>query len=296
MSASLETSVPKGSLVLVTGANGFVASHVAKQFLERGYKVRGTVRDLKKSAWLVEDLFKTYADKGDFELVVADLAADNAFDEAIKGVQIVEHVASVVTFDADPNNVIPQTVQGVTSILDAAAKEPSVKELVFTSSIVAATMPSPGNTTHVERGTYNDIATQLAWAPPPYDPAHGFPVYMASKVAAEKAVWDFVEQKKPHFNVNVVAPSVILGEPLNRYHSDSPASWLKLLYDGKTDTLANMPASKSCVPSPSSSAPRSLTYEPQTWPSMSRMWRCSTSSPLWIRESRANACRLGLTI
>jgi nucleoside-diphosphate-sugar epimerase len=242
-----EVTLPKGSWVLVTGANGFVASHVAKQFLERGYKVRGTVRDLKKSAWLVDDVFKTYAEKGDFELVVADLTADNAFDEAIKGIHIVQHVASVVTFDADPNNVIPQTLKGVTILLEAAAREPSVKVFVYTSSIVAATMPAPGNTTHVERDTWNDTATQLAWAPPPYEASRGGPVYMASKVAAEKAVWNFVKEQNPHFTVNVVAPSAILGEPLNRYHSDSPASWLKLLYDGKIKSLSGMEASKYSI-------------------------------------------------
>ncbi len=34
-------------LVLVTGAAGFLATHVVKQLLEGGYRVRGTVRDLK---------------------------------------------------------------------------------------------------------------------------------------------------------------------------------------------------------------------------------------------------------
>lgn len=35
-----KVSIPQGSLVLVTGANGFIASHVVKQLLENGYKVR----------------------------------------------------------------------------------------------------------------------------------------------------------------------------------------------------------------------------------------------------------------
>ncbi|OBT87729.1 hypothetical protein VE02_04067 [Pseudogymnoascus sp. 03VT05] len=58
--------IPKGSLVLVTGANGLMGSHVAKQFLEYGYK-------------------KDYG-KDRFELVqVDDLTAKGAFDEAVKG-------------------------------------------------------------------------------------------------------------------------------------------------------------------------------------------------------------------
>jgi hypothetical protein len=36
-------AIPKGSRVVVTGANGFIASHVVKQLLENGYKVYPTV-------------------------------------------------------------------------------------------------------------------------------------------------------------------------------------------------------------------------------------------------------------
>ncbi|KAL6701642.1 putative NAD dependent epimerase/dehydratase [Trichoderma pleuroticola] len=209
MSSSTVT-VPKGSWVLVTGVNSFVGTHVAKQFLEHGYKVRGTVRDVSLYPWLVNDLFKTYAQSGDFEVVAADLGADDAFEEAVKGVQVIQHVASVVSFFPDPNTVIPQTVKGVTSLLEAAIKEPSVKEFVYTSSLVASTAPALGNNTNVTRDSWNDMAVELAWAPPPYEPSRGPLVYMASKVIAEKAAWDFVRDKNPHFTLNVVAPSAIL--------------------------------------------------------------------------------------
>lgn len=162
--SDLKTTIPKGSWVLVTGATGFVGSHVAKQFLERGYRVRGTVRDLAKGSWLVNNVLKSYADRGSFELaLVPDLAADHAFDDVVKGMSAIAHVASIVTFDPDPNKVVPQTVAGATSIMEAALKEPSVKEFVYTSSIVAATMPVPGNNTYVERDTWNDTAVALAW-------------------------------------------------------------------------------------------------------------------------------------
>ena len=240
-----QTTIPKGSWVLVTGVTGYVASQVAKAFLERGYKVRGTVRDLKRAAWLVDDVFKTYASRGDFELsLVPDMAADHAFDTAVKGVSAVAHVASITTWDTDPNKVIPQTVRGAVSVLEAAQREPSVREFVYTSSIVAAAIPAPGDTTHVTRDTWNEAAVQLAWAPPPYEQNRGEIVYMASKTEAEKAVWKFVEEKKPHFTVNSVAPSTIMGEPLHKSHIESSASWLKLLYDGKTTVLANFPACK----------------------------------------------------
>jgi nucleoside-diphosphate-sugar epimerase len=240
-----ETTVPKGSWVLVTGVNGWVGSHVAQQFLERGYKVRGTVRDTVKSSWLVDSLFKSHAEHGDFELVqVTDMAEEHAFDAAVKGVSVIEHVASVLNLDPDPNKVIPTTVKGVESILRSALKEPAVKEFVYTSSILAATMPSPAKATHVGRDTWNETAVELAWGPPSNDRSRGSLVYMASKVAAEKEFWAFAAERKPHFTVNVINPALIFGEPLNRSQSDSPAWWLKILYDGRIDTCKTLPACK----------------------------------------------------
>jgi nucleoside-diphosphate-sugar epimerase len=242
--SELKTAIPKGSWVLVTGANGFLASHTVKQFLERGYKVRGTVRDLKKSAWLTQDVFKLHAGRGDFELVeVADLGIEHAFDDAVKGVSAIVHIASIGTFDANPNNVVPQVILGVTSLLDAAFKEPSVKEFVYTSSIAAAAMPVPGDTTHIGPDTWNNMAVQLAWAPPPYDPSRGFAVYMASKVEAEKALWKFVHGKAPSFTVNSVFPGGILGEYLHKKHAETHYSFIKMLYDGKKEELASSRAS-----------------------------------------------------
>lgn len=55
--------------VLVTGANGFIASWIIRTLLEKGYSVRGTVRTAEKGKYLVE----TYAKYGDrFEIFVVD--------------------------------------------------------------------------------------------------------------------------------------------------------------------------------------------------------------------------------
>ena len=62
-------AIPKDSLVLVTGINGYLGSHVADQFLEAGYRVRGTTRDLKKTEGLKQLWERKYgADK--LELIV----------------------------------------------------------------------------------------------------------------------------------------------------------------------------------------------------------------------------------
>lgn len=74
-----------GECILVTGANGYIASHLIDQLLAAGYRVRGTVRDLVKYEW-VQKFFNQKYEVGVFELVlVDDMAADGAFDKAIKG-------------------------------------------------------------------------------------------------------------------------------------------------------------------------------------------------------------------
>lgn len=60
-------AIQPGSLILVTGANGYIASHVVNILLEEGYSVRGTVRAAKP--WL-DRYFEQKYGQGRFESVV----------------------------------------------------------------------------------------------------------------------------------------------------------------------------------------------------------------------------------
>lgn len=78
-------SIPIGSLVLVTGVNGFIGSHVADQLLLAGYRVRGTVRSESKGEW-VKELFDKKYGEGKVEIViVANMSQAGAFDAACEG-------------------------------------------------------------------------------------------------------------------------------------------------------------------------------------------------------------------
>ena len=66
-------------IVLVTGASGYIATHIVKQLLELGYKVRGTVRNLKdekKTSPLRKLVVKP---KHELELVEADLLNESSW-------------------------------------------------------------------------------------------------------------------------------------------------------------------------------------------------------------------------
>jgi nucleoside-diphosphate-sugar epimerase len=83
-------TIPKGSWVLVTGANGYIASSVADVLLELGYNVRGTIRTEKP--WLNEYFTKKHGE-GRFESVIlSNMEKDSAFDEVAEGVSGVIHV------------------------------------------------------------------------------------------------------------------------------------------------------------------------------------------------------------
>ncbi|KAF9489186.1 NAD(P)-binding protein [Pleurotus eryngii] len=85
--------------VLVTGATGFIGAWVARNLLEKDYSVRAAVRSASKVKYLTE-YFKSYGDK--FEtVIVGDMSKDGAFDEAVKGVDGIDHIASPVHLNAD---------------------------------------------------------------------------------------------------------------------------------------------------------------------------------------------------
>lgn len=78
-------AIPKGSIVLITGVNGYIGSHVADQLMEAGYRVRGTTRHVSKVQGL-KALWEKKFGKGRFELaIVEDMAKEGAFDDAVKG-------------------------------------------------------------------------------------------------------------------------------------------------------------------------------------------------------------------
>lgn len=75
--------VSSGSLVLVTGINGHVASTIAMRMVQKGYRIRGTVRKLSKASYVQKE-FSAFGDQ--FEVVeVPDISQPGAFDIAMEG-------------------------------------------------------------------------------------------------------------------------------------------------------------------------------------------------------------------
>ncbi|PFH62484.1 hypothetical protein XA68_13386 [Ophiocordyceps unilateralis] len=230
-------AIPNGSLILVTGVNGYIGSHVAEQLLEHGFRVRGTVRDAYKAEYM-RAIFDEKYGKDAFEVrTVEDMATSGAFDDVMKGCTGVMHVASDLTLNPDPHKVIPMVVSGVQNVLAAAAREPSVKRFVFTSSSAAATPPISNKRFHVDAETWNDEEIEVAWAPPPYNDDRKLAVYAASKTLAEKECWRFMQEEKPSFVLNTVLPNCNIGRILSEDQPASTGGWYKKLWEGDEEIL-----------------------------------------------------------
>ncbi|KAL0934614.1 aldehyde reductase ii [Colletotrichum truncatum] len=223
-------ALPQGSLVLVTGANGYIGSHVVKTVLEQGYRVRGTVRSPKP--WL-DELFQTKFGKDKFEsYILSDLENEEALSKAFDGVTGIVHVASDVSFNDDPSAVIPWVVKATETVLATAAKFPGIKRVVLTSSSSATLIPEPNNRVRIDENTWNDAAVNAAWDPNTPKEVKGYSVYAASKTEGERAAWKWVEKNKPGFVFNTVLPNCNFGEILHPEIYGSTMGWVRDVLKG----------------------------------------------------------------
>lgn len=137
---------------------------------------------------------------------------------------------------------MPPTLNSVDGLLNAAAKEPSVKRFVLTSSAAAAAGFVTEREVHIDSSSWNTKAVEEAWEPPPYEPSRAMTVYSASKTQAEQACFDFVKSRKPGFVLNTVLPYSTFGEILDPGQSASSSGRVRAAWNGEAvGLLASLP-------------------------------------------------------
>ncbi|KAL3686916.1 hypothetical protein R1sor_013225 [Riccia sorocarpa] len=210
-----------GKTVVVTGANGFVASWVVKFLLERGYTVRGTVRNPDDTA-KVGHLFGLSGAKERLTLHKADLLAEGAFDEVVQGADGIFHTASpyFIKGITDPEaQLLSPAIKGTLNVLKSASKASSVKRVVLTSSVAAVTNNDKPKSPEV-------IVDETWWSDPEYCTKQKS-WYSLSKTLAEKEAWDFAKDK--HFDLVVINPAMVVGPLLQSTLNTSSETILDML-------------------------------------------------------------------
>ncbi|WP_133915661.1 NAD-dependent epimerase/dehydratase family protein [Streptomyces sp. NBC_00582] len=132
---------PAGRTVLVTGGSGFVAAHLVRRLLERGYRVRTTVRSTANTAKLAPLRALQDAHPGRLDLFEADLLQDGSFDEPARGCAVVFHVASPFLMPEKikdgQRDVVDPALRGTRNVVAAVDRAQTVERLVFTSTVGA---------------------------------------------------------------------------------------------------------------------------------------------------------------
>ncbi len=203
-------------VVLVTGASGYIATHIVQQLLEAGYKVRGTVRSLQDDHKVAPLSNICPAAQHNLELVEADLLDSESWLPAVRGCTYVIHTASPLPWMLrNPNNeddVIKPAVEGTLSVLRACREVGNVRRVVVTSSVASISSLTDFRSGH--------LYTDKDWIDPTVEKV----VYNKSKVLAEKAAWDFIGDFEPndeHFELVTVLPSISVGPALCSYLTTS---------------------------------------------------------------------------
>ena len=199
------------STILVTGGSGFIGSHSILQLLAAGYRVRTTVRSLKREGDVRAMLKQGGADADDrLSFIAADLENDAGWPQAVAGCEYVLHVASPFpqTVPKHEDELIVPAREGALRVL-RVSRDAKVKRVVLTSSFAAIGYG------HKPQAAPFD---EKSWTDP-----EGVEVlpYVKSKTLAERAAWDFIAKEGGGLELSVVNPVAVFGPVLGPDYSTS---------------------------------------------------------------------------
>jgi len=122
-------------VVLVTGADGFIGSHLVEQLLKEGVKVKAFVYYNSFNSWgWLDSLPESELSK--IEIFAGDIRDPNGVREAMKGCDIVFHLAALIAIPFSyhsPDSYIDTNVKGTLNIVQAA-KDLGIERVIVTST------------------------------------------------------------------------------------------------------------------------------------------------------------------
>lgn len=217
----MDTSKP----VLVTGANGYVASWVVKGLLDAGVSVHAAVRnpgDRNKVGHLL-DIAK--GAPGRLELFAADLLDPGSYAAAMEGCSIVFHMASPFVRDvSDPmRDLVEPALEGTRNVLGTVCDVPDVRRVVLTSSVAAIY----GDAVDVEQRP-GGIITEEQWNDTSSTDREP---YSYSKTLAEREAWHMV-QSQDRWKLVTINPALVIGPALNPHPTSDSFTIVRQMIGG----------------------------------------------------------------
>ena len=176
--------------VLITGADGFIGSHVTESLVREGYSVRAFVmyNSFNSWGWLDQVSVET---KKSIEIFAGDIRDPHGVNDAMRGCDAVLHLAALIAIPYSyhsPDTYIDTNVKGTLNVLQAA-RELGVKRVIHTST--------------------SEVYGTAQFVPITEEhPLQGQSPYSASKIGADQLAYSFYSS----FNLPVV-----IARPFNTY-------------------------------------------------------------------------------
>ncbi len=178
---------PGGAKVLVTGASGFIGSHLLKRLAEDDITVRALVRPNSINAGKLLG--------SSVEIAYADLADRDAVAAACEGIETIYHAGA--STDGDWKSNEEATIKGTQNIL-AAAKEHGVNKIVHLSTLTIYELLDKAKGAVIDENSGYQL-----------DPRKMGP-YAYCKIEAEKLIRKAIESDG--LNITVLRPGMVIGE------------------------------------------------------------------------------------
>lgn len=206
-------------VVLVTGASGYIGSHIVANLLSKGKVVRATVRDASDPERTDHLRNMEVARGGSLEIIEMNLLDSESVHRAVYGCKEVIHTAAVVVLKSKKpqEKIVDPSVVGTQNVLDAIDSSETVECLVHTSS-TAAIRP--------QRWEDGQTLTTDTWAE---DANIEDNPYGLAKFSAERLVRNWHSSNKNAPRMVTINPCVVLGPPLSKRHLRGSPSFIMML-------------------------------------------------------------------
>jgi dihydroflavonol-4-reductase len=216
--------------VLVTGGSGFIGAHCILQLLAAGHEVRTTVRSLRREAD-VRAMLEVGGWRGPEDALTfaaADLLADDWWEAAVAGCDLVLHVASPfpASLPRHEDELVRPARDGALRVL-RASRNAGVRRVVLTSSYAAIGYGHAQRTRPFDESDWTDLSHG------------GVAPYQTSKTLAERAAWDFIAEEGGGLELAVVNPVGVFGPVLGPDYSTS-IIFVQRLMDGSVPGLPRL--------------------------------------------------------